>query len=45
MFLSIYHPTMALSFDGYKLTEIINPNGHCTQIGFTNENEPDVKKR
>ncbi|PJA48444.1 MAG: hypothetical protein CO170_02715 [candidate division SR1 bacterium CG_4_9_14_3_um_filter_40_9] len=36
---------MALSFDGYKLTEIINPNGHCTQIGFTNENEPDVKKR
>jgi|GEM_PF-3230989 len=36
---------MALSFEGYKLTEIINPNEHCTQVVFTNENDPDVKKR
>lgn len=36
---------MALSFEGYKLTEIVNPNEHCTQVIFTNETDPDVKKR
>jgi len=36
---------MALNFEGYKLTEIINPNAQCTEVVFTNENDPDIKKK
>lgn len=36
---------MALSFEGYKLCEIINPNAQCTEVVFVNESDPDIKKR
>lgn len=36
---------MSLSFEGYILTDIINPNVSCTQVGFTNTEDPDIQKR
>lgn len=36
---------MALNFDDYKLSEIINPNLHCTQVVFTTVDNPDVQKK
>ena len=36
---------MALNFDGYEISQIINPNLRCTEILLTTTQDPDVQKK